>query len=153
MIVDAQAVIHEIAPTETATAFSAMRELRPHLSTADVFVDQVDNHQRAEGYRLFGVFENGENDAAAVIGFRFGTNLAWGNLCYVDDLSTKSSARGRGYARALLDAVAKLTADAGLSAIHLDSGVGPERLSAHRLYLNSGYRITSYHFARPVLIV
>ena len=33
---------------------------------------------------------------------------------------------------------------------HLDSGVGPEREDAHRLYFNTGLRITSYHFAAPL---
>ncbi len=31
-------------------------------------------------------------------------------------------------------------------ALHLDSGVGPERAAAHRLYFASGMRIASYHF-------
>jgi hypothetical protein len=30
--------------------------------------------------------------------------------------------------------------------LHLDSGVGPERQDAHRLYFNAGMRIASYHF-------
>jgi hypothetical protein len=43
-----------------------------------------------------------------------------------------------------LDEAARL----GCDELHLDSGVGPEREDAHRLYFNAGLRITSYHFAR-----
>jgi hypothetical protein len=32
--------------------------------------------------------------------------------------------------------------------LHLDSGVGPERFDAHRLYHNHGLAIYSHHFAR-----
>ena len=142
------AEIREILPPETASAFAALRELRTHHSNVDAFVAQVDNVQRPDGYRLLGVFEDGQSDAVAVLGFRFGTNLAWGKFCYIDDLSTSANARARGFARALLDRVTEFAVEAGISQIHLDSGVGPERLSAHRLYLNAGYRITSYHFAQ-----
>jgi hypothetical protein len=38
----------------------------------------------------------------------------------------------------------------GCTQFHLDSGVGPEREDAHRLYFNTGLRITSYHFAAPL---
>jgi hypothetical protein len=39
---------------------------------------------------------------------------------------------------------------AGCDELHLDSGVGPDREDAHRLYFNAGLRISSYHFQRPV---
>jgi hypothetical protein len=38
----------------------------------------------------------------------------------------------------------------GCEQLHLDSGVEANRLDAHRLYLNTGMRFTSYHFARPL---
>ena len=34
--------------------------------------------------------------------------------------------------------------------LHLDSGVGPDRTDAHRLYFNKRMRISSFHFSRPV---
>jgi hypothetical protein len=40
-------------------------------------------------------------------------------------------------------------ADLGaVSQLHLDSGVGPERFGAHRLYHHHGLAIYSHHFAR-----
>jgi hypothetical protein len=35
-------------------------------------------------------------------------------------------------------------------AFHLDSGLGPDRTDAHRLYFNKRMRISSFHFQRPV---
>jgi len=125
-----------------------MRELRPHFADEEAFVRRVDDVQRAEGYRLIGAFEEEEDDAVAVAGFRVGHLLAWGRFLYVDDLSTLPSARRRGHGRALLEWLAEEARRLGCEQLHLDSGVGPERFDAHRLYLNVGLAITSHHFAR-----
>jgi GNAT superfamily N-acetyltransferase len=85
-----------------------------------------------------------------VAGFRITENLAWGPHLYVDDLSTRADRRGRGHAGALMRWLAREACRAGCGQLHLDSGVGPDREDAHRLYFNSGLRIASYHFARAV---
>ena len=128
-------MLREILPPDTRLAFPAMRELRPHLAGAHQFAEQVDNVQR---------------DAVAVAGVRLSTNLAWGRHLYVDDLSTLPSARGRGWARELLEWIHAEAARSGCLQVHLDSGVGEDRQTAHRLYFSAGYRISSYHFLRPV---
>jgi GNAT superfamily N-acetyltransferase len=141
------AELREILPPDTGLAFPAMAALRPHFADEAAFVARVDDVQRAEGYRLVGVFEDAPH-AVAVAGFRVGHMLAWGRFLYVDDLSTLPEARRRGYGRQLLD---WLTAEAqrlGCDQLHLDSGVGADRTDAHRLYFNAGLAITSYHFAR-----
>lgn len=125
-----------------------MRELRPHVGDEAEFVRRVDEVQRAEGYRLVAVFEDGVDEAVAVAGFRLGNMLAWGRVLYVDDLSTLPTARRRGYGRALLDWLAEEARRLDCGELHLDSGVGPTRADAHRLYLNAGLQITSHHFAR-----
>jgi GNAT superfamily N-acetyltransferase len=123
-----------------------MRSLRPHLAGRDAFVARVDEVQRPEGYRLVAAFEEVE-EAAAVAGFRVLHNLAWGTRAlYVDDLSTHPDARRRGHAGALLGWLRAEARRLGCDEFHLDSGVGPERLDAHRLYFNAGMRIASYHF-------
>jgi GNAT superfamily N-acetyltransferase len=143
-------VVRELLPPETGLAFEAMRALRTDLVDEDAFVHQIDEVQRAEGYRLAGAFEDGEVGARAVAGFRVGNNLAWGHYLYVDDLSTLPDARCRGHGRALLDWLLEEAARLGCDQLHLDSGVGLERADAHRLYLNSGMVISAHHFARPV---
>jgi GNAT superfamily N-acetyltransferase len=125
-----------------------MRALRTHYDDEAEFVRRVDDVQRPEGYRLVGAFEDGR--CVAVAGFRVIHNLAWGDCLYVDDLSTQPEGRRRGHGRALLEWCAAEAERLGCGQLHLDSGVGPEREDAHRLYFNTGLRITSYHFAKPV---
>jgi GNAT superfamily N-acetyltransferase len=136
----------EILPPDTALAFSAMHELRPGLASCEEFVKQVDEIQRPEGYRLIAVLPEESADAVAVAGFRLGTSLSWGRHLYVDDLSTVSSARRHGFAGHLLEWIRNEANRLGCHEIHLDSGVGPNRHAAHRLYLNAGYVITAHHF-------
>ena len=143
-------MVRELLPPKTGLAFEAMRALRVDLPDEATFVRQVDEVQRAEGYRLAGAFEDGETRARAVAGFRVGNNIAWGHYLYVDDLSTLPEARRRGHGQALLDWLLEEAAQLGCDQLHLDSGVGLERADAHRLYLNSGMVISAHHFARLV---
>lgn len=126
-----------------------MAELRPAFAAdPEAFVSRVNEVQRAQGYRMFAAFDPHDTDAAAVAGFRRGTYLAWGDVLYIDDLSTRAAFRGRGSGRELLDAVAAEGQRLGCDAIHLDSG--HQRYDAHRLYLSAGYEIRSHHFVRPL---
>jgi GNAT superfamily N-acetyltransferase len=141
--------VRELLMGDTASAFRAMQALRTHLDEP-AFVSQVDELQRSEGYRLVGAFEGGSPTAAAVAGFRVGHSLAWGRFLYVDDLSTLPAARRSGHARALLDWLIAEARRLECDQLHLDSGVGLDRVDAHRLYFNAGMRIVSHHFARPL---
>jgi GNAT superfamily N-acetyltransferase len=142
--------VREILPPDTGLAFEAMRALREHLVDEAAFVRRVDELQRPEGYRLAGAFEDRTPGAVAVAGFRLGHNLAWGDYLYVDDLSTLPGARRRGHARALLDWLVEEARRSGCDQLHLDSGFGPARADAHRLYFNAGLEIVTHHFARRV---
>jgi GNAT superfamily N-acetyltransferase len=142
--------LREIVPPDTALAFPAMQALRPHYVEEATFVERVDEVQRVEGYRLVGIFENEPAHALAVAGFRVEHMLMWGRRLYVDDLSTLPEARRRGYGRKLLDWLCEEARRVDCEQLHLDSGVGPHRTDAHRLYFNSGLEITSFHFARRV---
>ena len=139
--------IHEIGPGEAAVAAAALLELRPHLGSAAAVAERAEA-QRAAGYRIVVAVDPGEADAAAAAGFRIHENLAWGRHLYVDDLSTRAAARGRGHGAALMDWLVACAREEGCAELHLDSGVGPERESAHRLYFGSRLRIASYHFTR-----
>jgi GNAT superfamily N-acetyltransferase len=79
-----------------------------------------------------------------------GDNLALGRYLYVDDLSTVPAARQQGHARDLLSWLHQEARRSGCRYLHLDSGVGSDRVDAHRLYFNAGYRISSHHFGREV---
>lgn len=127
-----------------------MRELRPRLTSLDAFVQHIDERQRPSGYRLVASVADDQAPAVAVAGFRIGENLAWGRHLYIDDLSTVPAARQQGHARKLLTWLHHEAVRAGCHQVHLDSGVGTERVSAHRLYFSTGYRISSHHFVRLV---
>src|SRR5215210_8004555 len=94
--------IRELGPGETAVAAAALLELRPHLGDAGALVQRAEA-QRATGYRIAVAVEPGQTEAAAAAGFRIHENLAWGRHLYVDDLSTRAAARGRGHGAALMD--------------------------------------------------
>jgi GNAT superfamily N-acetyltransferase len=139
--------VREIEAGETRRAAAALLELRPHLETPVRAVERADA-LRAGGYRLAGSFEAGEEEAAAVAGFRLGESLAWGRHVYVDDLVTRAERRGRGHADAVLAWVVDRARAEGASQLHLDSGVGLDRVDAHRFYLRHGMVIAAHHFAR-----
>jgi GNAT superfamily N-acetyltransferase len=140
--------VRELAEGETALAARAMLELRPWVGSVEAFVTAVDRVQRPAGYRLLASFEDGEEDAAAVAGFRIHQNLAWGRHMYVDDFVTAEDRRGRGHGDALFSWLFDEARRQGCAQFHLDSGVGPERADAHRFYFRHGLRIASYHFVR-----
>jgi GNAT superfamily N-acetyltransferase len=142
-------VVRELSVGETHLAYVSMLELRPHVGSSADFVRLVDEVQRGQGYRLVASFD-GDEQAAAVAGFRVLDYLAWGHAMYCDDLSTRSMYRGRGHAGRLLDWMLDEAKQLGCGEFHLDSGPGPDRTDAHRLYFNKRMRISAHHFSRPV---
>ena len=142
--------IRELAPGQARLAHRAMCELRAEHRDADAFAALVDETLRPAGYRLIGVFVPGEQDAVAVAGFRVAHSLAWGRHLYVDDLSTLPQARRHGHAAELLAWLQAEARTLGCEQLHLDSGTGPQRFAAHRLYHRHGLAIHSHHFARAV---
>ncbi|MFV2029253.1 GNAT family N-acetyltransferase [Neisseria sp. S1] len=143
---DVSSTLREIGANETAVAFAALSVLRPMLTDVNRFVEQVNNLQRNQGYRLLGVFEEGKTNAVAVCGFREEINLVSGRHIHIDDVVTVPQSRGKGYAARLLEAVRKIAESEGIPQIHIDSNVGTERASAHRLYFENGFEISAHHF-------
>jgi GNAT superfamily N-acetyltransferase len=140
--------IRELLAGETHLVYDAMRALRSAYDSEQRFVEYVDDVLRPRGYRLLGTFVPGEQRAVAAAGFRTSSNLAWGHHLYIDDLSTTPQARRQGHAGALLDWLIEEGRRLGCGQLHLDSGVGPGRFDAHRIYYNHGLAIYSHHFAR-----
>ncbi|MGA7541141.1 MAG: hypothetical protein WBW93_20465, partial [Steroidobacteraceae bacterium] len=89
--------VRELEGGESGLAVLALSELRPHFVSREALVAKVDA-QRAHGYRLAASFQDGDQDAAAVAGFRICESLAWGRYLYVDDLVTRAALRGGGHA-------------------------------------------------------
>ena len=142
--------VRELTPEETALAWSALRELRPHVTSPEELESLVNGAQRAEGYRLVASFAIGDQEPAAVAGFRAQHTLYAGHILYVDDLVTREARRGEGHADALMRWLVEEAARLGCDQLHLDSGVQRERETAHRFYFNHRLRITAYHFSREL---
>jgi len=122
---------------EIQACFPVFSELRPHIKA-----DQV-RRQQAQTYQILAVRQQGA--VKSVAGFRFAEFLAWGKILYVDDLATLSGETSQGFAGALLDRLIEHAQAHGCQGVHLDSGY--QRFSAHRLYLNKGFRLSSHHFS------
>src|ERR1700736_600867 len=101
-----------------------MLALRPRWGTSSKLVDVIDTQLRPAGYRLVGVFQDGEVSAIAVAGFREVIALAWGRYLYVDDISTLAAERGAGHADRLMTWLENEAQRLGCEGLHLDSGVG-----------------------------
>lgn len=125
---------------EIASAFSVMRQLRPHLEDAD-FVERVRAAERL-GLRL--VLHVVDGRVVAVAGFRLIEQLKAGLVLYVDDLVTDADERSKGYGDELLHWLIAYAREQGCAAFELDSGV--HRHDAHRFYLRHRMRISAYHF-------
>ncbi|GAC1656880.1 MAG: GNAT family N-acetyltransferase [Candidatus Dormibacteraceae bacterium] len=139
-------MIRELPADQTHLCYRAMLELRPGIGSEAEFVSRVNERQRPEGYRLVGSFTEGDEQAAGAAGFRTAHFLAWGYAVYVDDLSSRASFRRQGHAGALMDWLLAEARRLGCGQLHLDSGVGIDRMDAHRLYLDKRMRISSHHF-------
>ena len=142
--------VRELTPEETPLAWNALRELRPHLDSPEELTRRVNDAQRAEGYRLVASFADGDQEPAAVAGFRVRHTLYAGYMLYVDDLVTREARRGEGHADALMRWLLEEAARLGCDQLHLDSGVQRERETAHRFYFNHRLRISAYHFSREL---
>ena len=121
-------------------AFGVMRQLRPHLEEEE-FVRRV-REQRANGYRLAVVEEDGDVRAAA--GFRVMDMLVQGRHLYVDDLVTDETRRSKGHGGLLFDWLMDEARRAECATLELDSGV--QRLRAHAFYFAKRMHISAYHF-------
>lgn len=136
-----------IAQTEAdiRRCLPALLALRPHL-TPNEALDRIRFQRDHEGYTLVFVDPANEAEAPAVAGYRIMHLLVSGRTLYIDDLSTLPTARGKGYASALLDFIIDQARQAGCQCVSLDSGQNPARYDAHRLYLRKRFNITSHHF-------
>ena len=129
-----------VADEDVRRSFAVIRQLRPHLAE-DEYVTRV-RAQRAGGYRLAVVEENGTVHAAA--GFRILDMLVQGRHMYIDDLVTDETERSKGHGDALFDWLRELAAADSCVMLELDSGV--QRTRAHAFYFRKRMHIASFHF-------
>lgn len=141
--------VSPIGPDETGRAIDALRVLWPKYTPEEMrrIVDEV---LRPDGYRLVGILPEPEAPAACVLGYRFQHSLWLGRSLYIVDVATLPQWRGRGFADRMVAWCEEEAVRHGCSAVHLDSGVGTDRVAAHRLYMRHHYRIACHHFLKTL---
>lgn len=132
-------------PEDILRCRMAILDLRPHLSDVDLVA--MVTEMFSEGFQLIFI-EAEDSTAAAICGYRYLQNLFTGKHIYIDDLGTLPSHRGKGYGSMLLDFVFEEAKSRGFKVVTLDSG--HQRHTAHRLYLNKGFRIEAHHFGKKI---
>lgn len=138
---------HAESPAEIAACFLVMRELRPHLRSAEELVARVSRQQRDAGYRLLAAWSG--DTALALAGYRVQETLIRGRFIYVDDLVAVKAQRRGGLGRQLLDAVAQEGRAQGCAALVLDTGL--DNVLAHRFYYRFGMLASALRFAMPLV--
>lgn len=132
-------------PHQIEMCFQAFKELRPHLKDPPSFVNQVLEQQK-QSYTIAAIFDESDaSSAAACIGYRDMTTLAWGKCIYIDDFTTRSLYRRKGYGNALLKYVIGIAKENEYDMVHLDTGYG--RHDAHRVYLRNNFQFKSHHLS------
>ncbi|MFJ8659371.1 GNAT family N-acetyltransferase [Streptomyces sp. NPDC093795] len=116
------------------------RELRPHITSEDEFVERW-KVQQSEAYRIAFLEQDGEVRAAA--GFRIVHSMAWGRAVYLDDLGALTEHQGAGLGSAVLRFVQDEARRLDCGAVHLDTGY--HRRRAHRTYLRNGFELSLHH--------
>jgi ribosomal protein S18 acetylase RimI-like enzyme len=137
---------HAESTAEIAACFPVMRELRPHLRSAEELVERVSRQQSDAGYRLLAAWSG--DTALALAGYRVQETLIRGRFIYVDDLVALATERGRGLGRQLLDAVTEEGYAQGCTALVLDTGLN--NVLAHRFYYRYGMLAGALRFAKPM---
>ncbi|QCG90816.1 GNAT family N-acetyltransferase [Azospirillum sp. TSH100] len=141
--------IIEISEGNTELAVPALQVLWPKYDAGEM-TRIIDTVLRPNGYRLAGILPEPGGPAACVLGFRLQYSLWLGKSFYIVDMATLPDYRGRGYASVILDWAKAEAERLECKALHLDSGVGPERSSAHRVYMGKRYQIGCHHFVHKL---
>jgi len=127
--------------TEIESCFPVFSVLRPHIVKESSLV-QV-RRQQAQSYQILALHHEGMVKSAA--GFRFAEFLAWGEVLYIDDLTTLPGETSKGFAGSLLDWLINHARSCHCQGVHLDTDYA--RHAAHRLYLRKGFLFKSHHLS------
>ncbi|WP_420996078.1 GNAT family N-acetyltransferase [Cupriavidus sp. 30B13] len=136
---------HVEAEAEVRACFALMRQLRPHLASADEFVARW-RRQQGAGYRLLALWQEGR--PAALAGYRVLDNLTHGVHCYVDDLVTDEGQRSGGYGAAMMDRLKAEARALGCGRLLLDTGLA--NALGQRFYFRNGLLATALRFMIPL---
>jgi GNAT superfamily N-acetyltransferase len=138
--------LHHVEDAQACAAcFDLMRELRPHLESAQAFHAQIER-QAAQAYRLLAAWE--DEQAVALAGYRLQENLIYGRFVYIDDLVVASQARRGGLGKQMIDAVREEARRLGCAYLVLDTGLANSL--GQRFYFRQGLLSKGLHFSQAL---
>jgi GNAT superfamily N-acetyltransferase len=138
-----------VGEAEIGACFQLMRQLRPHLTSVEEFVERW-RRQSAEGYSILALWPDRAPDSgpepkpSALAGYRITENLIHGKFLYVDDLVSDQTERGRGHGALLLDRLKEEGRARGCKKLVLDTGL--DNALAHRFYYRQGLLASALRF-------
>ncbi|OPB02589.1 GNAT family N-acetyltransferase [Pseudomonas fluorescens] len=139
----------EFVPMETEAdciaSFALMQQLRPHLTDAISFAEQV-QRQRQNGYHLLAAREQGR--VIGLAGYRLTENTLYGRFIYVDDLVVDAALQRRRLGEQLLERVREETRARGYRYLVLDTGM--HMVLAQRFYFRQGLLPRGMHFSQDL---
>jgi ribosomal protein S18 acetylase RimI-like enzyme len=127
--------------SEVAACYELMRQLRPHLTSEQEFVERW-KRQAEAGYRLIALW--GGAQPIALAGFRVQDNLVHGRHFYVDDLVTEETCRGGGYGHVLMERLKAEGRAFGCAKLVLDTALA--NTLGQRFYYRHGLLATALRF-------
>ncbi|MDE1993010.1 MAG: GNAT family N-acetyltransferase [Rhizobiaceae bacterium] len=134
---------HVETDSDMERSFAVMRELRPHIASAEQFVERV-RRQQAGGYFLLAAWTQGE--VVGLAGYRHLENLIYGAFTYVDDLVVRPTSQRGNIGGRLLDEVRQKAKTADSVMLVLDTGLG--NAFAQRFYFRQGLLSRGLHFSQ-----
>ncbi len=137
--------IRDVGETEIAACYDVMRQLRPHLASADEFIERW-RRQATQGYRIFALWS--ERGPVALDGSRITEKLIHGLFLYVDDLVADAGERGRGHGARLMDRLKDEGRALGCARLVLDAAL--DNVLGHRFYYRQGLLARSLRFTIPL---
>ncbi|NLR95279.1 GNAT family N-acetyltransferase [Rhizobium sp. P38BS-XIX] len=134
---------HIESADDIAASFAVMRELRPHIEQAATYRERIERQQQ-EGYRLLGVWKDGE--LAGLAGYRHLENLLYGRFTYVDDLVVRQSCQRSNFGAKLIEHVREMAKADDRVMLVLDTGLANSL--AQRFYFRNGLLARGLHFSQ-----
>ena len=122
-----------------------MGKRRATLSS-DEFLAQVKRQKENDNFIFAYVDSN--NEAIAVLGFRYLEYLAFGKVLQLDDLVVSEAKRSSGVGSFVMDWLESQARKNKCENIILGSGT--ERKRAHKFYFEKNFTIDDYHFTKKL---
>lgn len=137
--------LRDVGEAEIALCYPLMRQLRPHLASAEELARRW-RRQSADGYRILALWAG--SAPVALAGYRVTESLIHGRFLYVDDLVAEQAERSRGHGARLMDELKARGAALGCAKLVLDTGL--DNALGHRFYYRQGLLAMALRFNIPL---